>query len=74
MDAGASAGGRVGESLQDVGERKPNPPLSESTLKWGFESQNSSDSLDESRCYARNCYPTPSGSEESSGRLTVSVP
>ena len=29
MDAGASAGGRVGASLQDVGERKPNPPLSE---------------------------------------------
>ena len=36
MDAGASAGGRVGASLQDVGERKPNPPLSEFTPKWGF--------------------------------------
>lgn len=36
MDAGASAGGRVGASLQDVGERKPNPPLSESTPKWGI--------------------------------------
>ena len=28
MDAGASAGGRVGANLQDAGERKPNPPLS----------------------------------------------
>ena len=69
MDAGASAGGRVGASLQDVGERKPNPPLSDLP-----QAGDSSDSLDESRCYARNCYPTPSGSEESSGRLTVSVP
>ena len=74
MDAGASAGGRVGASLQDVGERKPNPPLSESTPKWESESKGSLDSLDESRCYARDCYPTPSGSEESSGRLTISVP
>ena len=74
MDAGASAGGRVGASLQDVGERKPNPPLSESTPKWGFESQDSSDSFDESRCYARNRCPTPSGSEESSGRRMISVP
>lgn len=32
------------------------------------------DSFDESRCYARSHYPTPSGSEESSGRQLISVP
>ena len=32
------------------------------------------DSFDESRCYARHCFRTPSGPEGSSGRLTMSVP
>ena len=51
-----------------------NPPLSEFTPKRGSESKDSLDSLDESRCYARNRCPTPSGSEESSGRRMTSVP
>ena len=40
MDAGASAGGWAGTSLQDVGEWKPNPPLSEFYPEMrGFETQ-----------------------------------
>ena len=40
MDAGASAGGWAGTSLQEVGEWKPNPPLSEFYPEMrGFETQ-----------------------------------